>query len=314
MTHTPRLNRRELITLINTTPRLALQYYKEDIWEQYASIAETLKAAARGDKNINIQDLIDLVVFSEMLKSGCPPKITLHLYSHSGRIAEPWREAGYTPILIDNGFESHRLVEGSAEKLPNLYKFSLSTENINLLPLHQELDFLSAEPPCDKLSRAGAKHWKKEPEGTFQRHASRLLSTINFCRENGKTSYVEQPIIRGVYKSPTTPHPMIPEPTNKIEPHSFAMLSDDPRAESYTKRTWLWLSGFSLVTRGETIHPVEVNRTTRLRGGSNKRKRSVMPQGLSRAVNIDAMKSIMTEAEPPPTPNWYNPALEDPTK
>jgi hypothetical protein len=315
-THTPRLTLRELEALCREAPHLAILYYKTELWHWFESAAANLMAASNADSDatINIQVIIDLIWLSEILKRGSYPRITLHLYSHSGRIAEPWREAGYTPILIDSGFSEHRLETPRDEAYPNLYKFSLSTENINLLPLHQQLPFISAEPPCDKLSRAGARHWRDEKEGTFQKHASRLAETINFCRENSLTSYIEQPIIRGVYKSKTTPHPMIPEPTDKVEPHQFAMLSDDPPAESYTKRTWLWLEGFSLVTRGPTVHPVEVNRTTRIRGGSNKRARSLMPQGLSRAVNIDAIKSIMTEAEPPPTPSWYNPALEDPTK
>jgi hypothetical protein len=309
--HKPRLTLRELEALCKEAPHLAILYYKETLWEWFELKANALFRASITNK-ISTQDIIDVVWLQEILKSGSYPKITLHLYSHSGRVAEPWREGNYTPILIDSGHKEHELV--TEEGLPNLYKFSLCTEWINLLPLHQELAFISAEPPCDKLSRAGARHWPTEEEGVFQKHASRLAETINFCRDNSQCSYIEQPIIRGVYVSKTTPVKLIPDPTDKVEPHQFAMLADNPEEESYTKRTWLWLEGFALATRGPTVHKIEVNRTTRIRGGSNKRKRSLMPQGLSRAVNIDAMKSINHPPYPPPNPSWYSPALEDPTK
>ena len=239
---------------------------------------------------ININAIINWVLFSE---NGChfnflpsQPSLVIGICSKSGRIVQPWVDAGYVALIIDKGLGiplNSMVCPKDGE--PRIYKYCANVEDIIWDGTMSHISFVSIEAPCTHLSAAGARWWKekdkKDPK-LLGREAGRVKMLLDWAEKESTYVYCEQP--RGRLPAWMKANGGR-RPDEWVQPYWYAALADDPDSERYTKRTYIWRKGFHMSwIKGLPItHPVMGDRTTRT-SSRDKDARSLTPQGLSRAV------------------------------
>ena len=239
---------------------------------------------------ININSLINFVLFQEdghhnnYLDESSD--IVIGICSKSGRIVEPWVDAGYVALIIDKGLDipvNSMVCPKDGE--PRIYKYRSDVEDIIWDSTMSHVTFVSIEAPCTHLSAAGARWWKekdKNDPGLLDREAGRVKMLLDWAEKEATYVYCEQP--RGRLPAWMKKNKGR-RPDEWVQPYWYASLADDPESERYTKRTYIWRKGFHMSWLKDLpiMTPIMGDRTTKV-SGRDKDARSLTPQGLSRAV------------------------------
>lgn len=186
-------------------------------------------------------------------------KIILSLCDYTGIWSEPYRKAGYNVIRLDikNG------------KDIRLFKFINNVHGV------------IAQPPCTHLAVSGARWWKQKGEKALLE----ALSLVDACTRiilvhKPKWWVLENPVGRLVhYIGPVTAY---------YHPYEFALLSDTPDEEAYTKKTGLWgnftMPTLQLLGRNTAITPFLGSKMINIPPSKDRADiRSKTPQGFARA-------------------------------
>jgi len=194
----------------------------------------------------------------------------IFLCHRSGRMAEPWAEAGYRCFCVDvqHSIRKDR-VEGNIHFVWGDARSWCPPEGIDIA-------FVSAEPPCTDVAGSGARDWQKK--GLFL--LSDALELFAACRMaaawSGAPYMVENPV------GALAKH--MGEADHTFHPFEYAGWCAD---DNYTKRTCLWTgNGFVMPARRLALHLDPPDDRIHKATPSDDRAdtRAETPRGFARAV------------------------------
>lgn len=197
----------------------------------------------------------------------------IFLCDRTGRMAEPWADAGYECWCVD---------------IQHSIRVPRRVGNINFVwgdvrtwrpPEGQHIAFVAAFPPCTHISNAGARDFATKG-GQMLRDA---LETFEACRQvcawSGAPYLVENPV--GVLSS--IPH--IGKPDSYFHPWEYAGYLDDIQVDNTTKKTCLWTgNGFVMPPKREAPEPHRNDCWKATPSDDRADLRAETPRGFARAV------------------------------
>lgn len=195
----------------------------------------------------------------------------LSLYDRSGRMVEPWVDAGHFCTIID-------IEETRCE---NPYVTAIQADLRNWKPNIPEYDVVFGFPPCTDLAVSGARWFKtkaaKNP--SFQEEALELFDKVFEIGRlvNAKVIMAENPI--SVISTKRR------KPNYKFHPYEFAGYLDNPELEAYKKTTCLWTEGEFIFPERKAVSPRDYSEMLKFSPGPERQYlRSLTPNGFARAV------------------------------
>lgn len=231
----------------------------------------------------------------------------LSLCDYSGQWAKPWREAGYTTILVDPKHPPGVSVRADAMILfgGTVDDFRDSRLITKVKGMRQDIVVLAA-PPCTDFSRSGAHTWEaKDLDGRTGESISIVMDCLRVVDDvKPRIWALENPIGRMQRLVPA-----VGKAVCTVEPYQFADREDksaysedtaigkflrtqwngEPEYwEAYRKKTKLWGS-FEKPVPNHSIEPIqycEQGSWLMLLGGKSERTkalRSMTPTGFARA-------------------------------
>lgn len=209
--------------------------------------------------------------------------IVLSLCDRSGRMAEPWAEAGCECYCID-------LQHEGKSSQGNIHFIGANIHDCvsKWLPLCKPI-IAFAFPPCTHTAVSGAKYFQsKGPQG-----AAEAFSLIARCQ--GILEWLGCPYL---WEQPVaTTSTYCGKPNHTFNPSDFAGYLPDPQAEAYTKKTCIWSKGITWPEpmAVEAIKVCEQGSWVQKLGGASARTknlRSQTPRGFARAI-FEANKHLM---------------------
>lgn len=153
------------------------------------------------------------------------PEIMVSLCDLTGKMAEPWAEAGYECWCVD---VQHSIRKPKKKGLINFVWGDVRTWRP---PQGRQIIFVAAFPPCTHVSNSGSRDYVTKG-GQMLRDA---LETFEACRQaaawSGAPYMIENPT--GVLSS--IPH--IGKPNFYFDPFEYTAFEP---ADNYTKKTCIW--------------------------------------------------------------------------
>lgn len=210
------------------------------------------------------------------------------LYDVTGKMAQPWLEAGYECWLVDLQHPSAYETDGITTE-GRLHKVHADLTRPWLCPVDRErLAFVAAFPPCDHLAVSGARWFRGKGLRKLASSISMFATAAEFCEWSKAPYLIENPVssISSYWRKPDhTFHPW----------HFTGYCAED----NYTKKTCLWTGGgfqmpdvhmdASLGEPDNRIHCAP-------QGPDRYNFRSATPSGFARAV-FEAAKSAQGVCE-----------------
>jgi hypothetical protein len=152
-------------------------------------------------------------------------RAAIFLCDLTGRMAEPWAEAGYECWCVDTAHSIRR------ERIEGRVHFVWGDARTWRPPEGLDICFVAAFPPCTHVAGSGARDFSIKG-GQMLRDA---LETFEACRQaaawSGAPYLIENPV--GVLSG--IPH--IGKPDHYFHPWEYAGWDE---ADNYTKKTCLW--------------------------------------------------------------------------
>lgn len=213
-------------------------------------------------------------------------RIVVSLCDYSGNWPAPYAAEGHTVILFDLKHDDD--VTDTATVLWQIAQVEnevLRRQPDGPMP---RVDTVLCAAPCTDFAVSGARWWKAKDEDGRTAGSLRVLDA---CMElirvlDPRVWALENPVGR----IPTL-RPALGHPTFYFNPCEYALWSDDPAADAYTKRTGIW--GTAVKPQASGVAPIMYERGGKrgswmwanLGGKSERTKtlRSMTPQGFSRA-------------------------------
>lgn len=235
--------------------------------------------------------------------------LVLSLYDLTGIMVQPWAEAGYECVIVDNQHplepETVEYGKGSITKLNMDLSFKSPAWQILREEFDGQVRQLFGFPPCTELATSGSQWWagKREEDSEFQHRAVACAIAVDqLGRDIGARSMIENP--QGMLAS------LWRKPDYKFEPYEYGgyLPVDDvhpkypdhiPPRDAYEKTTCLWTSKDFVMPPKRPVTPIyslyrrgngeilKVSPIVAKTGGSSlktKNIRSATPRGFSQAV------------------------------
>lgn len=187
-------------------------------------------------------------------------KTILSLFDFSGNWSQPYRDAGYHVVQIDEklGFD---ILDFDVDLLDSVYG-------------------ILAAPPCTDFSSSGAQYWPdKDLDGRTDYSLSLVDKVIDLVKfYMPKFWVIENPVGRLSKLRPSLGKPWY------FNPNEFAGWLVDPSSDQYTKKTGLWGS-FNKPEKKE-LPAIKGNSPIMKLGGKSERTkelRSMTPKGFALA-------------------------------
>jgi hypothetical protein len=160
--------------------------------------------------------------------------IAISLFDYTGKMLEPWLEAGYECHIFDN---QHK--RGSHDRGDGMMCHGVDLTNLPLCLLEllgPRVAFCSAFVPCTDVSVSGAKHFAGKGLRALEQSIALFATAAEFltlAAEHGAGGFIENPR--------STLSTYWREPNEKFNPSDYSGYTDAP--DDYTKETWLWTFG-----------------------------------------------------------------------
>lgn len=159
-------------------------------------------------------------------------KTVISLCDLTGNMVQPWRESGYSAVLVDPQHGTTR-TEGAVTKFAGTIEDAMPT--IGDLIRAGKVAMVFGFPPCTDMAVSGARWFraKYEADKLFQ---AKAVMVAEQCRTIGRLSgapwFVENPVsvLASAFGKPQ--HTFHPADYTAYEP-----------ADNYTKKTCLWTGG-----------------------------------------------------------------------
>jgi hypothetical protein len=209
-------------------------------------------------------------------------KLILDVCGGTGSWSQPYRDAGYTVIVLDpEAFTDNAggaaIVGGSGDVCDPRYH----VQGCFGMPVHGIL----LAPPCTEFASSGARWWKGKAENSPELLADAIKvaqACLDLVAVHKPAFWVlENP--RGSMRRLLN----LGATTAVVQPHQFAGYATVERNDCYTKETFLW-GAFTVPTK-DSRPPVLGSKMHTQYGGKSartKRMRSATPEGFARAFYI----------------------------
>ena len=202
--------------------------------------------------------------------------VVISLCDLTGRMVEPWVEAGHTAILVDPQHGSSHW-EGTAHKVADTVEGAMPY--IAKIIARGEVAAVFSFPPCTDLSGSGARWWAAKRDADFMFQA-KAVAVAEQCRTIGRLSgapwFVENPV--GALSR------VFGKPSHTFDPCDYTAWEP---ADNYTKRTCLWAGGGFVMPQParDASHGRPDDRIHKAAPGPERENfRSATPLGFARAV------------------------------
>lgn len=202
--------------------------------------------------------------------------VMISLFDVTGKMAEPWLEAGYECWIVDlqhpPAYETGGVtVEGALRKV----HWDLTRPWLCPVPRNR-IAFVSAFPPCDHLAVSGARWFKGKGLRKLALSLELFATAAEFCEWVEAPYLIENPVsaISSYWRKPDA----------SFHPHHFTQIAPE---DNYTKKTMLWTGGgFRMPARAEQLGlPAPDDRIHKCPPGPDRHNvRSATPMGFARAV------------------------------
>jgi len=200
----------------------------------------------------------------------------IFLYDVTGKMAEPWLEAGYSCWIVDLQHPPAYETNGITKE-GRLHKVHADLTHPWLCPVERDrIAFVAAFPPCDHLAVSGARWFRGKGLRKLAQSIDMFATAAEFCEWSKAPYLIENPVssISSYWRKPDhTFHPW----------HFTAHWPED----NYTKRTCIWTgNGFSMPEMAYDASLGEPDNRIHLAPPGDERKnfRSATPSGFARAV------------------------------
>lgn len=198
------------------------------------------------------------------------------LFDKTGRMVEPWLEAGYECWIVDQqhpvAYDSDGVTSGG-----RLHRVHADLRRPWLLPFDRaRVAFLSAFPPCDHLAVSGARWFRGKGLRRLALSIDLFATAAEMAEWVGAPYVIENPVsaISSYWR----------KPDYTFSPEHFTGWA---REDNYTKRTCLWVgNGFQMPPeyRADELPPPD-DRIHKCPPGPERHNiRSATPAGFARAV------------------------------
>lgn len=170
-----------------------------------------------------------------------PRKLVISLCDYTGKMVEPWLEAGYDAVIVDpqHPSTSHEQ-QPSGATLTRIQAIIDSDEVYAFVRQNiQRIVFLAGFPPCTDLAVSGSRWFAKkaEEDPAYQFKAMQVVwQCYDMARLIGCPFMIENPVsqISSYWR----------KPDHSFHPFEFTGLVPE---DNYTKRTCLWTGqGFKM--------------------------------------------------------------------
>lgn len=200
----------------------------------------------------------------------------ISLFDVSGKMVEPWLDAGYDCWIVDvqhpTAYESDGITTTG-----NLHKVHWDLTKPWLCPVDRDrIAFVSAFPPCDHLAVSGARWFKGKGLRRLATSVEMFATASEFCEWSGAPYFIENPVSNIASHWRKSDH--------IFSPHYFTGYNID---DNYTKKTCLWVgNGFKMPDKNQLDGLGEPDdRIHKCPPGPNRHNiRSATPEGFARAV------------------------------
>jgi hypothetical protein len=193
-------------------------------------------------------------IMTEARKMAKLPTLThptvVSLFEMSGRMVEPWLEAGYDAVTIDllNADSAERVGQGTLHRLNlDLSDEAVQQELVRWAKWNRKhVAMVFGFPPCTHLANSGARWFgaKSQRASTEGRKDpwDASMEMVDLVRQVGEGAgapwMVENPVGR-ISTHPRYPH--YSKPRFWFHPHQFAgWLDGEEDSERYSKKTGIW--------------------------------------------------------------------------
>lgn len=214
------------------------------------------------------------------------PKLIVSLCDYSGRWSQPYRDRGYRVIQVDPKLPTD-LARGTLGLTVEQFAQTVKSPAWRNVAVQGVL----AAPPCTDFAGSGARWWATKDRSGSTAGSVMLIMAVMDIIDTLRPQWwaLENPVGRLSQLCPR-----VGTPRMAFHPHQYALLADDPRDESYTKKTQLWGSFNTQLQPGADTAPLMFTTKNGKRGawywmklgGKSERTktlRSNTPTGFARA-------------------------------
>ncbi|NUX58694.1 hypothetical protein [Paraburkholderia youngii] len=156
----------------------------------------------------------------------------ISLFDVSGRMVQPWLDAGYECWIVDiqhpPAYET-----GGITSEGRLHRVHWDLTKPWLCPVARErIAFVAAFPPCDHLAVSGARWFKGKGLRLLAKSVELFATAAEFCEWSGAPYLIENPVstISSYWRAPDRLF------------HPYEFTGYEPM-DNYTKKTCLWTGG-----------------------------------------------------------------------
>lgn len=200
----------------------------------------------------------------------------ISLFDVSGKMVEPWLEAGFDCWIVDiqhpPAYDSDGITTDG-----RLHKVHWDLTKPWLCPVDRNrIAFVSAFPPCDHVAVSGARWFKGKGLRRLATSVEMFATAAEFCEWSEAPYFIENPV------SNISSHWR--KSDYRFSPHHFTGYNID---DNYTKKTCLWVgNGFVMPEKNELEGLGEPDdRIHKCPPGPDRHNiRSSTPTGFSKAV------------------------------
>jgi len=197
------------------------------------------------------------------------------LFDFSGIACRPWAEAGYKCVALDI---QHDIPTIHTRDEKNLHYRYADLKALNgLAGWCSKPIIVMAWPPCTHLAISGARWFKGKGLRALAEGIELVAIASELCESTDAPYLIENPV--------GTLSTYWRQPDYQFHPCDYAMYSDDPMEDAYTKKTWLWTGNGFVMPEKDAIVPVLGSKTHNYSQSKERQNmRSKTPLGFAVAV------------------------------
>jgi hypothetical protein len=196
-------------------------------------------------------------------------KLVLSLCDKTGNMIQPWLEAGYDCMVVD---EQH------PKGITKNGKLTLVGADITKwLPPKTEYEIVFAFPPCTNLAVSGAAWFHDKGLTALIEGLQTFEACIKIAEWSEAPYMIENPVstVSSYYR----------KPDHTFQPTEYAGYLQNPEDEAYHKRTCLWTGHGFQMPPTKPVPPTNKNYIQNMGETKNRaEKRSATPKGFAQAV------------------------------
>ncbi|WP_444886722.1 hypothetical protein [Microbulbifer sp. JMSA008] len=202
--------------------------------------------------------------------------IAVFLFDLTGKMAEPWLNAGYECWIVDiqhpESYENQGITDCG-----NLKKVHANLLRPWLPPFERErIAFVAAFPPCDHLAVSGARWFKGKGLRLLSDSISMFATAAEFCEWSGAPYLIENPVSNIASHWRKSDY--------RFQPYQFTSFCLE---DNYNKLTCLWVGGGFIMpepSRAQGLDEPDNRIHTCAPGPDRANLRSETPRGFAQAV------------------------------